>query len=96
MQREIQIEALADDGHEHVDRHGDRHLRLDRVLRGAEEALDAQMLLDPLERTVPLATPTLEEGADGERRQGEVVGEEDQRLGGPSGSLKRMRRSRSG
>ena len=62
-------------------RHGDPHLRLDRVLRGAEEALDAQRLLDPSKKQFHLP-PTLVEGADGERRQGEVVGEEDQRLGG--------------
>ena len=81
MQRKFQIEALANDGHEHVHGHSDPHLGLDRVLGGAEEALDAQMLLDPSKKQFHLP-PTLVEGADGERGQGEVVGEEDQRLGG--------------
>ena len=39
------VESLLDDGHEHVDRHGDPDLRLDCVLAGTEEDLDAKMLL---------------------------------------------------
>jgi hypothetical protein len=41
--------ALFDDGDQHVGRHGDPDLRLHRVLAGAEEGLDAQVLLDPFE-----------------------------------------------
>ena len=44
-----QLRALLDDGDQHIGRHGDPYLRLHRVLAGAEEGLDAQMLLDPLE-----------------------------------------------
>lgn len=41
MQGQIEIEALANDGDQHV--HGDRDpdLRFDGVLGGAEEAVDA-------------------------------------------------------
>src|SRR5665213_142024 len=81
MQREFQIEALANDGDEHVDRHRDPYLRLDRVLGGAEETLNAQVLLDPAKKQFYLPTAFVE-CADSERGQGEVVGEEDQRLGG--------------
>ena len=42
-------EALFDDGNEDVDRHGDPDLRFDGVFGGAEERLDAQVLLDPFE-----------------------------------------------
>ncbi len=51
MQRDIEIEPLLDDGDEDVDRDDDPDLALDRVLGSAEEALDAKMLLDPLENS---------------------------------------------
>ncbi len=44
-----QHRAPFDDGDQHVGRHGDPYLRLHCVLAGAEEGLDAQVLLDPLE-----------------------------------------------
>ena len=50
MQRGVQTKLLLDDGDEHVNRDGDPDLRLYCVLGGAVEALDAQVLLDPLER----------------------------------------------
>ena len=43
------MELFFDDGHKQVHRDRDPDLRLHRVLGGAEEALDSQMLLDPLE-----------------------------------------------
>jgi hypothetical protein len=43
-------------------------LRLDGVLRSAEEGFDPQMLLDPLEEEFDLP-PTAIELGDGERRQ---------------------------
>ena len=46
-----QLRALLDDGDQHVGRHRDPDLRLDRVLAGAEERLDAQVLLDPLKKS---------------------------------------------
>ena len=50
----LDLESLADDGHEHVNRDGDPELGLDRVGRGAKEALDPEMLLDPLEEELDL------------------------------------------
>jgi len=79
MQGEIQCEALANDGHEHVDADGDPDLSLDGVLRGAEEGFDSQMLLDPLEEQFHLPAAAIELG-DRECRQLEVVGEEHERL----------------
>lgn len=64
-------------GDEHVDRDGDPDLDLDRVLRSAEEGLDAQVLLDPFEEKFHLPPAAVLLG-DGESRQLEVIGEEDQ------------------
>jgi len=44
------VKLLLDDGDEHVGGHGAPDLRLHCVLAGAQEALDAQVLLDPLEQ----------------------------------------------
>jgi hypothetical protein len=46
----LQAESFADDGDQDVDVDGDPDLGLDCVFAGAEEALDAQMLLDPFEK----------------------------------------------
>ena len=45
----VQVQPLPDDGYQDVDRDGDPHLRLHGVLRGPEERLDPEMLLDPPE-----------------------------------------------
>src|SRR5712691_6500903 len=79
VERGVQVETLLDDGNEDIDRDGDADLRLHRVLRRAVEALDAKMLLDPLEEQLDLPA-ALVEGADGGRWQGELVGKEHQRL----------------
>lgn len=50
VERGVEVETLLDDGDEDVDRDCNPDLRLHRVLRGAIESFDAQMLLDPLER----------------------------------------------
>ena len=44
------MKLLLDSCDQHVGGHGAPDLRLDRVLAGAQEALDPQVLLDPLER----------------------------------------------
>ena len=57
-----QHRAFFDDGDQHVGRHGDPYLRLHCVLAGAEEGLDAQVLLDPLEQLediLPINNPGL-------------------------------------
>ena len=75
------MKLLLDDGDEHVGRHGAPDLRLDRILAGAEEFLDAQMLLDPLEEQFHLPAAFVER-RDGQGWQRRVVGEEDQGLAG--------------
>ncbi len=42
-------EAFAGNGHEQVDGDGSPDLRADRLVGGSEEALDAQVVLDPPE-----------------------------------------------
>ena len=73
------MKLLLDDGDEHVGGHGAPDLRLHGVLAVAEELLDAQVLLDPLEEQLDLPAALVQRG-DRQRRQGRVVGQEDQRL----------------
>jgi hypothetical protein len=46
----LDFEPFADDGDPNVDADGDPDLRIDRILAGAVERLDAQMLFDPFEK----------------------------------------------
>ncbi len=64
----LEIEALLDDGDEHVDRGGDPDLGFDGVLGGAEEAFDLEVLLDPFEEEFDLPAAFVEPG-DSARRQ---------------------------
>jgi hypothetical protein len=50
VEARLQAQALANNGHQHVDRDRDPDLGLYRVLAGTEEGLDPQVLLDPLEK----------------------------------------------
>jgi len=75
------LQLFLDDGHEHIDRHGDPDLRLDRILRRPEKSFDPQMLLDPLEEQFDLPA-ILVKRADRHGRQGHLVGEKDERLAG--------------
>ena len=50
MHRHLELQPFSDDRHEHVGAHGDPDLALDGILRGAEERLDPQVLLDPFEQ----------------------------------------------
>ena len=68
-------EALADDGHQHVDRHGNPDLGLHSVLAGPVEGLDSEVLLDPLEEQFHLPSRFVDL-CDGDCRKREVVGEE--------------------
>jgi len=83
------MEPFLDDGYEQVHRDRDPELRLHRVLGGAEEAMDSQMLLDPLEKQLHLPALPIQR-AGGQRWQAEVIGQNTSRL--PVLSLKRMRR----
>src|SRR3989338_8374602 len=77
MQGRIQFELLLDNRHQHVDADGDPDLRSHRVLRGAVETLDSQMLLDPFEEQLHLPS-TFVQRAYCQRRQRELIGEEHQ------------------
>ena len=70
---------LLDDSDEHVGEHGTADLRLHRVPAGAQEILDWQVLLDPLEEQFHLSAVVVPR-SDGQRRQGRVVGQEDRVL----------------
>ncbi len=90
----IEVEAFFEDGDKEVDRDRDPDLGLDGVLGGAEESLDAQVLLDPFEEQLDLPAAFVEL-YNGQRRQGDVVGQEGK--GFPvSVSRYLMRRSLSG
>ena len=56
------MQTLLRDGDQHVGGYGDPDLRLHRVLAGAEEHLDAQMLLDPLEEQLDLPALAIQIG----------------------------------
>src|SRR5271169_3528182 len=81
MQRNVQTKFLLDDRHQHVDADGDPDLRPHSVLGSAVEAFDAQVLLDPLEEQFHLPSAPVQ-GANGQRRQRELVGQEYQVLAG--------------
>jgi hypothetical protein len=56
------VKLLFDDGDEHVGGHCAPDLRLHRVFAGAQETLDAQVLLDSLEQRgdiLPTNNPSL-------------------------------------
>jgi hypothetical protein len=46
----IKMQTFLRDGDQQVGRYGNPYLRLHRVLAGAKEHLDAQVLLDPFEQ----------------------------------------------
>src|SRR5205823_2427053 len=79
MQGHIQLKFLLDDRHQHVGADGDPDLRPHGVLRDAIEALDAQMLLDPLEEQLDLPSAPVQ-GANDQRRQRKLVAQEHQVL----------------
>ena len=77
----IKMQAFFGNGDQQVGRYGNPYLRLHRVLAGAEEHLDAQMLLDPLEEQFHLPALAVQVG-DQLRFQGEVVGQKHQSFAG--------------
>ena len=84
------MKLLLDDGDQQVGGHGAPDLRLHCVLAGAQETLDAQVLLDPLEEQLDLPT-ALVQVCDRQGGRGRVVGEEDEGavdalVGGGAGS----------
>lgn len=77
----VDLEGLFENGHKQVGAHGDPDLCLDGVVAGAEEGLDAQVLLDPFEEQLDLPS-ALVNACHSQCWQGEVVREKDQILAG--------------
>ena len=77
MQRMRQIQFLFGNGDQHVSGNGAPNLRLERVLAGAKETLDMQMLFDPFEEQ--LHTPTaLVQSANRRCGKRHIVGQKHQ------------------
>ena len=77
-----EVEVIAGTGCEQqMDRDGSPDLRADRIAGGSEKALDAQVLLDPLEEELDLPTQAVQL-RDGERWKAEVVGQKVELLAG--------------
>ena len=55
-QTSADVQLLLDDGDEHINADGNPDLGLHRVLGSAEERLDPQVLLDPLEEQLQPAS----------------------------------------
>ena len=79
MQGHVQSKLLLDDRHQDIDADGDPNLRPHSVLGSAVKALDAQVLLDPLEEQSHLPSAPVW-GADGRCWQGKLVSQEHQVL----------------
>lgn len=75
------ISLLLGDDDDEINADGDPDLRLDGVERVAEEMFDRQVLLDPLEKDFDLPALAINLG-DGEGRQVEAIGQEDEELVG--------------
>ena len=69
-----QMQALFDDGNEHVGAHCNSYLGLDRVLARIQKRIDAQVLLDPFEEQRHLPT-TAVKGGNQFGFEGKVVGQ---------------------
>ena len=70
-------ELFFDDGNQDVNGHSNPNLGLHTVGRGAEETLDAQMLLDPFEEQLDLPSLFVER-RDCESGEQEIVGQKDE------------------
>jgi len=73
------MQTFFQNGDEQIDGDGRPDLDPHGVGRRAVKGFNAQMLLDPFEEQFDLPTTAIELG-DGQRRDGEVVGQEDQHL----------------
>src|SRR5229473_6292569 len=75
------MESLLDDGDQNIGGDSDPDLRLNAILGSPVEGFDPQMLLDPFEKELDLPAAAVQFG-DCKRGQGEIVGQEDEGLGG--------------
>jgi len=81
IEASVELMFLLDDGHQDVDADRDPHLRLDGVVRGSEERLDAEVLFDPLEEKFHLPATFVKLG-DRQSVEHKVVGQEDETFAG--------------
>ena len=77
----IQMQTFLGNGDQHVGEYGNPNLRLHRVLAGAKEHIDAQMLLDPFKEQLHLPALALQSGNQF-CAQGKVVGPKHQSFSG--------------
>src|SRR5258707_12234729 len=75
------MESLLDDGDQNIGGDSDPDLRLNAILGSPVEGFDPQMLLDPFEKELDLPAAAVQFG-DRKRGQDEIVGQEDEGLGG--------------
>ena len=75
-----ELELLVEDGHHEVDGDRDPDLGLHRIGAGTEVVFDAEVTFDPFEEEFDLPSRLVELGY-GERRDLQVVGEENKMLG---------------
>src|SRR5713226_6742456 len=75
------MESLLDDGDQNIGGDSDPDLRLNAILGSPVEGFDPQMLLDPFEKEFDLPAAAVQFG-DRKRGQDEIVGQEDEGLGG--------------
>src|SRR5258708_10452921 len=75
------MESLLDDGDQNIGGYMDPDLRLNAILGSPVEGFDPQMLLDPFEKELDLPAAAVQFG-DRKRGQDEIVGQEDEGLGG--------------
>lgn len=71
------VELLSRDGNQDINANGNPDLGFHRIFGVAIEAFDVEVLFDPFEEEFDTPTGAIEL-SDGERRQFEVVGEEDE------------------
>src|ERR1019366_1447178 len=81
MQAGREMQSLLDDGDQNVSGDRDPDLRLDAILGSSVEGFDPQVLLDPFEKEFDLPATAVQFG-DRKCGQGEVIGQEDEGLGG--------------
>ena len=77
VERQLDRQALLDNGHEHINRYGNPDLRLHRVLRSPIERFDPKVLFDPAKEQLNSPAQLIEQG-DGQRRKDKIIGQEDQ------------------
>ena len=77
----MQMQTFFQSGDERINGDGDPDWGAHGVGAGAIKGLDAETLLDPLEEQFDLPASPIQLGK-GQRRPGEVVGEEDEGLAG--------------